>query len=48
MFHGSMKDEGHLNHTRAAFALHGTMRKLDLLLDQRILYRPCILLDLIV
>lgn len=40
MFYDQMVDEeGRLDHTRAAFALNGTMKKLaDLPLDQRIVY----------
>ncbi|KAH0835025.1 TPR-like protein, partial [Lanmaoa asiatica] len=39
MFYDNMKDEsGCLDHTRAAFALHKTMRELDIPFDQRILY----------
>lgn len=40
MFYDYMKDEeDHPDHTRAAFALHKTMRRLvDLPFDQHILY----------
>ncbi|KAH0838884.1 hypothetical protein J3R83DRAFT_7311 [Lanmaoa asiatica] len=39
MFYDHMVDEsGCLDHTRAAFALHKTMKKVDIPFDQRILY----------
>ncbi|KAH0827370.1 hypothetical protein J3R83DRAFT_4019 [Lanmaoa asiatica] len=39
MFYDHMVDEcGRLDHTRAAFALHKTMKKVDIPFDQRILY----------